>query len=70
MVQFTDNSKFQKMIFNKPSLSLIPGVNKRIIAQSIGFNYFAVISIFSIGVLLFSKYALNLNPSSCLKERK
>lgn len=65
-----DNSKFERMVKNRPPLSVLPQVNKRILSQ-----YFAR-GIFTQGalVLFFSvfmyKFYLNLNSAPFLKTKK
>ena len=49
-----DNSKFESMVKNRPSSSLIPSVNKRLIAQYLGRTTFAAGSFALLGIIFIT----------------
>ena len=52
LMNIPDNSKFEQMIKNRPSASLIPGVNKRLLAQRLARTGFAVTIVGLTGFIL------------------
>lgn len=65
-----DNSKFESMVRNRPSSSLIPSVNKRLVAQYLGRTTFATVSFGLLGIIFLYKFSLNANSAPFLKDRK
>jgi len=70
MTNIPDNSKFEAMVKNRPSLSIIPSVNKRIISQYIGRNIFTLSAIFVLGITLTNKFWNSTFPDRYLKTKK
>lgn len=65
-----DNSKFEQMVKNRPSASVLPSINKRLLAQYLGRSSFSVASFALIGGIFLYKFALNANSGPFLKSRK
>jgi hypothetical protein len=65
-----DNTKFENMVRNRPPLSILPAINKRILSQSLARSIFAV-SAFGIASTIFVyKLFINANSAPFLKTRK
>lgn len=65
-----DNAKFERMVQNRPSASILPSVNRRLIAQYQGRTIFAVGTLGLLGTILLYKFFLNANSRPFLKSRK
>ena len=65
-----DNSKFERMISNRPPLSILPSVNKRIVSQYIARSFFAKGALLLLGPIFIYKFYVNLNSAPFLKTRK
>lgn len=70
MQSFQDSAPFMYMIKNKPSLSLIPAVNKRILAQRWGITGAIFIGYTSIFSLVVYKYFLDVASLELVKTKK
>jgi hypothetical protein len=70
MQNFQDNRPFVAMINNRPSLSIIPSVNKRILAQKWGIQGMAYFSIASILSIIGYKYLLDASSLYVVKSKK
>ena len=65
-----DNSKYEAMLKNRPPIGILPKVNRRLIAQYFGRNFFAATAI-SFGALFFMyKFYINANSGPFLKTKK
>ena len=62
-----NNSKFESMVKNRPSSSLIPSVNKRLIAQYLGRTTFAVGSFALLGIIFIK---LHTSKSSSIQNHQ
>jgi hypothetical protein len=65
-----DNTKFENMVKNRPPVSILPAINKRLISQRIlrmGFTFSAVALL---GSIYLYKFWLNANSSPFIKTRK
>ena len=69
MEKFQDNSKYFNMIKNKPSLSLIPEANKRLLAQGLGIRVAILSGIGFFGSTVLYKYFID-NTSLYLTKTK
>lgn len=65
-----DNSKFEKMVKNRPALSLLPPVNKRLVAQFMSRSFYMTAAFVSIVSILGYKFVLNSNSIPFLRTRK
>lgn len=65
-----DNSKYEQMIRNRPAVSQLPAINKRLVSQYFGRTFFYASSFFLIGTLFLYKFCLNANASPFLKTKK
>jgi hypothetical protein len=70
MQSFQDNSRFVTMVNNRPNLSIIPPVNKRILAQKWGVQGFILFSITSVISLIGYKYFLDVSSLYVNKTKK
>ena len=59
MQTFQDNSKLVAMIKNRPSLSVIPPINKRIMASRLGFVTIGYVGFASIASLVAYKFGVD-----------
>lgn len=65
-----DNSKFEQMVRNRPPLSILPTVNKRVISQYLARNlYMGGAFALTCSIFLY-KFWINTNSSPVLKTRK
>jgi hypothetical protein len=65
-----DNSKFEKMVNNRPPLSILPQVNKRIVAQYLARNVYLKVAFFLTGSIFLYKFYVNANSAPFVKTRK
>ena len=70
MQNFQDNSRFITMIKNRPALSMIPPINKRIIAQRIGISGFILFGITSLLTLISYEYFVDASSLYLVKTKK
>jgi len=70
MQTFQDNSPFVTMVKNRPSVSIVPPVNKRIIAQRWGAQAFIVFSLASALSIISYKYFLDASSLHVVKTKK
>lgn len=68
LVTFTDETRYLNMIRNRPSVSVVPRPNQRIIAQRTGTNLIAFLGLASIlGGIIFNQtremFSYNLYPT-------
>ena len=69
-MNITDNSKFEQMIKNRPSSSLLPAVNKRLVSQYLARSTFAGGCFLVLTGVFVYKFALNANSGPFLKSRR
>ena len=69
-MNITDNSKFEKMIKNRPSTALLPSVNKRLVSQYLARSTFAGVSFVILSGVFVYKFVLNANSGPFLKSRR
>jgi hypothetical protein len=65
-----DNSKFEQMVRNRPAASILPPVNRRLIAQRLGRTVFASTSLTLLLSVLMYKFWLNAHSAPFLKTRR
>lgn len=65
-----DNSKFEKMVSNRPPASILPAINKRLISQRIARTAFSVGVVGLLGSIYLYKFWVNANSGPFLKTRK
>ena len=65
-----DNSKFEQMVKNRPSASILPSINKRLLSQFLGRSSFATASFVLFGGIFIYKFMLNANSGPFLKSRQ
>ena len=65
-----DNAKFERMVQNRPPVSILPAVNRRLLAQYKARTIFAVGAFSLLGLILMHKFFLNANSRPFLKSRK
>jgi len=65
-----DNSKFERMVSNRPPVSILPTVNKRLISQFTARSLFAAGVLAAFGGIFLYKFFLNANSRPFLKSRK
>lgn len=70
MDKFQDNSKYFNMINNKPSLSLIPQANKRLLAQGLGIRVAILSGIGSFASIVLYKYFIDNSSLYLTKTKK
>lgn len=70
MQSFQDNSRYVAMIKNRPSLTLIPAANKRILAQRYGVQGFILLSLASAASIIGYKYFLDVSSLYVVKTKK
>jgi hypothetical protein len=70
MQSFQDNSKYVTMIKNRPSISLIPEANKRIMAQRLGSQCLIGFTLVSTLSLIGYKYFLETSSLYVNKTKK
>lgn len=64
-----DNSKFEKMVRNRPPASILPSANKRLVAQYLGRSVFAATAFAALGSVLLYKFWLNAHSAPFLKSK-
>jgi hypothetical protein len=70
MQTFQDNSIFANMIKNRPSLSIVPPVNKRILAQKWGITAVIMVGITSYLSIVATKFFLDFSSLYVVKTKK
>lgn len=65
-----DNSKFEKMVRNRPPLSILPTINKRVVSQYLARNLFFQTAFFLTGAIFLYKFYVNANSAPFIKSRK
>ncbi len=70
MQSFQDNSKYVTMVNNRPSVSIVPQANKRIMAQRWGSQAFILFSLVSSLSLIGYKYFLDTSSLYVNKTKK
>ena len=65
-----DNSKFERMVSNRPPLSIAPPANKRLISQYFGRNVYFLTSAGLLGFIFLHKFFININSAPYTKSRK
>jgi len=70
MQSFQDNSRFVTMIKNRPSVSLVPSINKRILAQRWGIQGLILAGITSYACIVGYKYSTDLLSLYLVKTKK
>ena len=70
MQSFQDNSRFVTMINNRPNVSIVPPVNKRILAQKVGLTGFMLFGTFTVMSLISYKYFLDISSLYLVKTKK
>ncbi len=70
MQTFQDNSTFVTMIKNRPSISVVPSVNKRILAQRWGITGAILFGVTSSLSLIAYKYFLDVSSLYVVKTKK
>lgn len=69
-MSFPDNSKFERMVHNRPPLNILPQVNKRIVSQYFARNIYLNTAVALIGSIFLYKFTINANSAPFLKTRK
>ena len=64
-----DNSKFEKMVKNRPPLSILPTVNKRIVSQYLARNIYFQTAFALTGAIFIYKFFVNANSAPFVKSR-
>ena len=70
MTNIPDNSKYERMIKNRPNLSIVPKPNKRLISQMVGRSLFINAAFMSAFSILVFKGIVNFNSLPFMKTRK
>jgi len=65
-----DNSKFETMVKNRPSLDILPSINKRILGQYHARNLYLNTTVALISGLFLYKFWINTNSTPFVKSRK
>lgn len=65
-----DHTKFENMMKNRPPVSILPDINKRLISQRIVRMGFTVSAVALLGSIFVYKFWLNANSGLFLKTRK
>ena len=65
-----DNSKFEKLVRNRPPLSVLPPPNKRLVSQFLARSLFTTTSFILCGSIFLYKFYINANSEPILKTRK
>ena len=65
-----DNSKYERLVRNRPPLSVAPSVNKRLVSQYLARNLFFGGGILLMGGVFLYKFWINTNSLPFLKVRK
>ena len=65
-----DNTKFERMIQNRPPASILPSVNKRLLSQFKARTIFTTAAFATATAVLLYKFLLNANSKPLLKNRK
>lgn len=64
-----DNSKFEKMVRNRPPLSILPTVNKRIVSQFLARNIYFQTAFLLTGSIFLYKFYVNANSAPFVDTR-
>lgn len=70
MQSFQDNSVFVTMIKNRPNLSIVPPINKRILAQKWGITTAIMLGLTSYLSIVAYKYFLDFSSLYVVKTKK
>jgi hypothetical protein len=65
-----DNSKFEQLVKNRPPVSILPAINKRLVGQRLARTAYSVTIFGLMGSILLYKFWLNANSAPFLKSRK
>lgn len=72
MSGYIDNSKFRRMITNRPALSLIPSARPKVFAQYLGMNWFISLSFIAVAGIFFfhlnERLKLPVEPTKTTKK--
>lgn len=70
MQTFQDNSVFATMIKNRPSVSVVPPINKRILAQKWGITAVIMVGVTSYLSIVATKFFLDFSSLYVVKTKK
>ena len=70
LMNVQDNTIFENMVKNRPAASVIPSVNKRLLAQRFARTGFAVTVVGLTASIFLYKFWLNANSGPFLKTKK